>query len=388
MKKINFKKPHFVIPLILLPFLFIFYFIFIGTDDINAQDNVEEVVLDGLNPELPNAADDIETSGRLKAYQDYLRTKRSETGMGDIDGDNTGYEKLKDESEQRQKDSLLDEFNNTANAKRKMAKAAELRRSAMEKANLSRESLLAIRQKGQKRNSQTQAKAAKTAFGGGKNAEMDNFKNQMQYLDSLQNPEKYAVAEEVKEETEPVYEISRTGNTQTNGNYFNTIKADLNKTLISAILDEGIKAWEGSRVRIRLLEPIFIDGRMLKKGQYLYGICSGFSAQRLEINVSSVVIDDEIFPLNITLYDNDGIAGIYIPDSSFRDFTKQLGANSASGQVRVGDSGGSSNNTQALYQSVSRAVQSSTRAIQQALKKNKARLKYNTQVYLVNTKKN
>ena len=386
MKKIDFKKPHFVIPLILLPFLFIFYIIFVGTDAEN-DENAEQVeIVEGLNPDLPNAADDIETSGRLKAYQDFLKTKRSETGMGDIAGEG-GYEKLQEESEQKQRDSLLNAFNSSSEAKRKAAKAAELRRSTMAKANLSRESLLAIREKGKKRTTQAKTKATKTAFGGGKNPEMDNFKNQMQYLDSLQNPEKYAVVEVKEEETEPVYEISRTGNSQTNTNHFNTIKADLNQTLISAILDEGIKAWEGSRVRIRLLEPIFIDGRMLKKGQYLYGICSGFSAQRLEINVSSVVIDDEIFPLNITLYDNDGIAGIYIPDSSFRDFTKQLGANSAQGQVRVSDNG-PSNNTQALYQSVSSAVQSSTRAIQQALKKNKARLKYNTQVYLVNTKKN
>lgn len=385
MKKINFKKPHFIIPLILLPFLFIFYIIFIGTDSQEITDETNHEIVEGLNVNLPNAKDDLKTSDRIQAYQDALKSKRTETGMGDIIAE-TGIEKLEDETTQRQKDSLLEVFSKAAEDKRKMANAADNRRIAMEKANLSRESLLAIRKKSQTRNAQPEEK--KTEQYAPKQNEMEAFKSQMKYLDSLQHPEKYETAEpEEIEETDPIYEISRTADTGTNGSHFNTIKADLNQTLISAILDEGIQAWEGSRVRIRLLEPIFIDGRLLNKGQYLYGICSGFSAQRLEITVSSVVIEDEIFPLNISLYDNDGIEGIYIPESSFRDFTKQLGANSSQAQINVNQNG-PRDNTQALYQSVTRAVQSSTKAIQKALKKNKARLKYNTMVYLVNTKQN
>lgn len=386
-KKINFSKPHFIIPLIVLPFLFILYYIFFRTDDIGEETKIETVQEQGLNPDLPNAKDDLETPDRLQAYQEEVRKRRMSTGMGDIEREERN-KKLEEEGERKKKDSLQKEFSEAAIAKQKQASAAENRRRAIAAAETSRQALEKIRSKNQARNGNSDKSVAATqAALPRKEREMEAFKKQMNYLDSLQNPEKYAALanEQSEEDTEPVFELTKDDGSKIESNYFNTIKADLGKTMITAILDEGIKAWEGSRVRIRLLEPIFIDGRLLDKGQYLYGICETFKAQRLIITISSVVIDDEIFPMEVSLYDNDGIEGIYIPDSSFRTFSKELGANSAQGNVRIDQSPNS--NTQALYQSLGRAVQSSSRAVQKALRKNKARLKYNTQVFLVNTKK-
>ena len=41
--------------------------------------------------------------------------------------------------------------------------------------------------------------------------------------------------------------------------------------LIMAIIDENVKAVDGSRVRLRLLDDIEIGDETIKKGTYLYG---------------------------------------------------------------------------------------------------------------------
>lgn len=374
-----------VIPLIILPFIGILYFLFFGNSDNSDQDlQAAQVTTEGLNSDLPNASESIITPDRMEAYKEALKKRRLESGLNELEGPEQ-KRKLEDETSARKMDSLQQIFANSKKEKNRKQKAAENRERAIAAASDTRNALMKLRNKQtatkngvKNRNSKPQAPKDR------KGRELEEFKKQMNYLDSLQNPEKYAVKEIEQEETDPAFEISKTKTNIVNTDYFNTIMADRKKTLITAILDEGIKAWEGSRVRIRLLEPIFIDGRLLEKGQYLYGICSGFKSQRLLINVSSVVIEGEILPMNVSLYDNDGIEGIYIPDSSFRTFTKELGANSSQGQIRLEQS--ANNNTQALYQSITRAVQSSSRAVQKALRKNKARLKYNTQVFLVNNK--
>ena len=385
MAKVKFNKPYLILPLIILPFIFILYWLFFvrGNEDVGSV-TMDESNKVGLNSDLPNASDDLITPDKMEAYKEALKQRRLESGMKDLGGPE-GRRKLEDEESARKMDSLKKVFATSKQDKDRKQRAADNRERAIAKAADTRDALMKLR------NKQTSTKNSNGAGGkvvgpptSRKGKELEEFKKQMNYLDSLQNPEKYVTQEIAEQETDPVHEISKNNDSEVNTQYFNTILADKEKTLITAILDEGIKAWEGSRVRIRLLEPIFIDGRLLAKGQYLYGICSGFKTQRLLINVSSVVIDGEILPMDVSLYDNDGIEGIYIPDSSFRTFSKELGANSSQGQVRLEQS--PNNNTQALYQSITRAVQSSSRAVQKALRKNKARLKYNTQVFLVNNK--
>ena len=385
MAKVNFKKPYMILPLIILPFIFIFYFLFFGMGDDEEKDlSAAEISTQGLNSDLPNASESIITPDRMEAYKEALRKRRQESGVKELEGPEQ-KRKLEDEEDARKMDSLKQAFAKSKLEKNKKQIAAENRERAIAAADDTRKALMKLRNKqNEAKNSTKKHQNRPQAPRNKKGRELEEFKKQMNYLDSLQNPEKYAVKEVPEEEKDPAFEISKTKTNVVNTQYFNTIMADRKKTLITAILDEGIKAWEGSRVRIRLLEPIFIDGRLLEKGQYLYGICSGFKAQRLLINVSSVVIDGEILPMDVSLYDNDGIEGIYIPDSSFRTFTKELGANSSQGQIRLEQS--PNNNTQALYQSITRAVQSSSRAVQKALRKNKDRLKYNTQVFLVNNK--
>ena len=103
--------------------------------------------------------------------------------------------------------------------------------------------------------------------------------------------------------------------TKINTSNFNTIqknKADGDK-FIKAMLDESIKAEAGSRLRIRLLDDIEIDGNIITKGSYLYAIVNGFTAQRIQANITSVFVKNELLNVSLSIYDNDGIEGFYVP---------------------------------------------------------------------------
>ena len=66
---------------------------------------------------------------------------------------------------------------------------------------------------------------------------------------------------------------------KTTSDYFNTLSKDIREPkLIQAIIDENIKAVDGSRVSLRLLDDVEIDEHIVKRGSYLYAIMNGFSS--------------------------------------------------------------------------------------------------------------
>ena len=84
--------------------------------------------------------------------------------------------------------------------------------------------------------------------------------------------------------------------------YFNTINNnEANQKLIKAIVDEDVKAVDGSRVRLRLLDDIDVGERTIRKGSYLYCIMSGFGQQRVKGNVTSVLFNDELVKINLSI---------------------------------------------------------------------------------------
>ena len=163
---------------------------------------------------------------------------------------------------------------------------------------------------------------------------------------------------------------------------FNHISKESENNTIKAIIDENIKkGYLGSRIRIRLLEDIFIGKKkkLVKKGSFLYAAISGFSLQRVDLSIVSVMIDNEIFPINLSIYDMDGLKGLYVPTSAFREMTRELGANSIQGM--------NTNSNEGFFTSLaSNLFRSASEAIAAIIRKNKVTLKYSTYIYLINEK--
>jgi conjugative transposon TraM protein len=147
-----------------------------------------------------------------------------------------------------------------------------------------------------------------------------------------------------------------------------------------AVTDEDVTGYAGSRVRLRLLEDIRAGNTLIKKGTRLYALISGFSGQRVILSVSSIASGNEILPVKLEVYDLDGLCGLYVPGSRFRDFTKDLGANTIQG---VAVDGNTSSGSQFLMSSMDKVFQSASSAVAAAIRKDKARIKYSSFVYLI-----
>ena len=169
--------------------------------------------------------------------------------------------------------------------------------------------------------------------------------------------------------------------------FFNTLSEnDAESRLIKAIVDEEVKATDGSRVRLRLLDDITIGDITLKKGNYLYATVSGLGSQRVKGQVKSVLVGDELLKVSLTIYDTDGQEGLYVPGNVLRETAQDVAGSAMSGgtsnltEGNYGSSGFGQWATNAIQQATTRTAN----AVSKVVKKKKVRIKYGTQVYLVN----
>jgi conjugative transposon TraM protein len=91
---------------------------------------------------------------------------------------------------------------------------------------------------------------------------------------------------------------------------------------IEAVIHDTQELVAGSTVKMRLLSDVYINGKLISKDQFVYGTCS-INAERLTIEVNSVRNGKSLFPVSLSVYDLDGLEGIYIPGAITRDAAKQ-----------------------------------------------------------------
>ena len=173
-----------------------------------------------------------------------------------------------------------------------------------------------------------------------------------------------------------------------NSEKFNTVTSaqNVDEPLIKAMIDKTTKAREGTRLRFKLLDDVTVKGIRLKKGSYLYGIVTGFGQQRVMANITSILVGNKFIKVNLSVFDNDGMEGFYVPESTFREMMKDAGSNVAAQNIQfdVNGTGGVSPEIIAL-QALQNMYQSASSAVSKNIRKNKAKIKYNTIVYLINT---
>ena len=169
--------------------------------------------------------------------------------------------------------------------------------------------------------------------------------------------------------------------------YFHTVSEnDPQPDLIKAIIDENVKAVDGSRVRLRLLDDVGIGSVTLPKGSYIYAIMSGFSSQRVKGTVKSLLLYDEIVRVSLSLYDTDGLEGLYVPSSSFRETAKDVASGAVGSNMSINQGSYGNSLSQWGMQAVQNAYQRTSSAVGKAIRRNSAQLKYGTFVYLVNSR--
>ena len=176
----------------------------------------------------------------------------------------------------------------------------------------------------------------------------------------------------------------------TNIEKFNTVVNEEDRAdapLIRAMIDKTTKAHEGTRIRFKLLDHITVKGIHIPKGTYLYGTVTGFGQQRVKASITSILVGSKFININLSVFDNDGMEGFYVPESAFRDFMKEAGAAAIQQNMNfTSDTGYGGINGEAIaLQALQNIYNSATNAISANIRKNRAKIKYNTIVYLINS---
>jgi conjugative transposon TraM protein len=119
---------------------------------------------------------------------------------------------------------------------------------------------------------------------------------------------------------------NKSGNgTDSRANRFYSIDEPENMVLIqnavASVIHETQTIVNGATVKFRLMNDIFISGVKIPKDNFLFGIAS-LKGERLTIKINSIRYNNSLFPVDLSVYDLDGLVGIYIPGAINRDVAK------------------------------------------------------------------
>ena len=96
---------------------------------------------------------------------------------------------------------------------------------------------------------------------------------------------------------------------------------------VEAVVHQTQTVVNGAVVKIRLLNEIYLNGSLIKKGNFVFGVAE-LNGERLEININSIRNNNSLYPVKLEVFDIDGLPGIYIPGAISRDVAKQSTDNS------------------------------------------------------------
>ena len=391
MMKINFKQPKYIFPLVIfVPLCALIYFVMQTFG--GSSDEQQAVATDRINMELPKANAE-EAGDKMYEMSRRFGDEDAFTAVGGIGEDKKEDEELEhgySEEELNRLDAA------EAERLRQQKELEELERSLAESkkhinsyayggdqnSNPSSNSTddFARDLEDIQRRSYERQKAIESGLGFGQ-ADADEREKKLR-ADSIAK-----VRQEEKERNRPKLVMK---SKDTNAEKFHTVSGDeeaVEAKLIRAMIDQTTKAREGTRLRFKLLDDVTVSGTKLKKGTYLYGTVTGFGQQRVRATITSILIGDKFINVKLSVFDNDGMEGFYVPESAFRDFVKDAGSSTVQQNISFDSENGEtgiSGETIAL-QALQNMYNSASSAISSNIRKNKAKSKYNTIVYLINS---
>ncbi len=164
--------------------------------------------------------------------------------------------------------------------------------------------------------------------------EMDQINGTLEKILDIQHPDR--VKERSSQKRTLLFKVSSSlkkadntflgsyDTTQKKEVFFNDLqnKSENDENSIAAVIHDSQILQQGSVVKLRLIPDIYVNGQLIEAGSFIYGIAS-IENDRLTIHVTSIRTGNNVFPVAISVYDIDGIQGIYAPGSISREVTKQ-----------------------------------------------------------------
>ncbi|WP_130855667.1 conjugative transposon protein TraM [Olivibacter jilunii] len=177
---------------------------------------------------------------------------------------------------------------------------------------------------------------------GGEDPEMKQLSGMLERILDIQHPDRvrdklrknsaamrgqvFAVSANPPEEAVSVLDSAGAVSFPHGNNGFYSLEAPLADSVesnaIRAVIHETQTLVTGATVKLRLLNDIYINGQLIPKDHFVYGI-AGVSGERLTISIQSILYGNSIYPVNLIVYDLDGVGGLYIPGAITRDVAKE-----------------------------------------------------------------
>ena len=164
--------------------------------------------------------------------------------------------------------------------------------------------------------------------------------------------------------------VTAAGNEQSLGK--NTIRACIHKTVVVS---------NGKEVQLRLLEPMRAGRMVIPENTIITGTAK-IGGERMDIGISSIQFASNIIHIDVSVYDTDGLRGVFIPRSAEITAVKEVASN-------IGSSMGSSitiNNdaTSQLAADMARStIQGASQYVSKKMQEVKVTLKANHQLLLL-----
>jgi conjugative transposon TraM protein len=174
--------------------------------------------------------------------------------------------------------------------------------------------------------------------------ELQQLGSMLETIVDIQHPERVQerLRQQSKEERGRVFSVTATANPEnvsvlenglnnysdvgslSGGGFYSLDEGtELNSTAnaITAVVHENQVLVNGSVVKFRLTADIMINGQLIPKDQFVFGAAS-LKGERLTIRINSLQYNASIFQVDLSVYDMDGMEGIYIPGAIARDVGK------------------------------------------------------------------
>lgn len=91
---------------------------------------------------------------------------------------------------------------------------------------------------------------------------------------------------------------------------------------IEAVIHEQQTVVSGATIKMRLLNDIYINGKLIPKDNFVYGVAN-LNGDRLRIQIDGIRYRNQLFPVALNIYDIDGLEGVSVPGAVTRDVAKQ-----------------------------------------------------------------
>ncbi len=158
-------------------------------------------------------------------------------------------------------------------------------------------------------------------------------------------------------------------------------EAVMEKNAIRACVYQTVTLSDGKELQLRLLEPMRAGNILIPANTVLTGSAK-IGGERLLITITSIQYADNVIPVEMAVYDMDGMQGIFVPNSAELNAVKEIAANMGTqmgSSITITDDAGSQ-----LAADLGRsAIQGASQYISKKMREVKVTLKANYKVLLL-----